>query len=118
MVFVDAQSVAHCVELVDEQVRRPEVGGAVGQMCAVAAPDLVVMDDRPPGLVRQNGDVPHVVVRHSWAAMQDKQGKCAGPRIIRLGDLHPGFVATKRHQPGRTSHGDQNEPVKVSCQDH
>jgi hypothetical protein len=30
VVLVDAERTAHRVELVDEQVRRPEVGGSVG----------------------------------------------------------------------------------------
>jgi hypothetical protein len=71
VVFVDAERAAHRVELVDEQVRRPEVGGSVGQVGAGAAADLVVVDDLPPGFLGQFGDVTHVVVCHSRAAMQD-----------------------------------------------
>ncbi len=114
MVFVDAERIADRVELVDEQVRCPEVGGRVGQVRAVSASDLVVVDDRAPGLVRQFGDVAYVVVRHAWAAMQNEEGEGAIARIVRRGDLHPGLVVAKRHQPGRTSHGDQHGPVKVS----
>jgi hypothetical protein len=45
---------------------------SVGQVSAVAAPDLVVVDDRPPSLRSEFGDVAHVVVGHSRAAVQDE----------------------------------------------
>ena len=68
------------VELLDEQLRCPEVGGRIGQMGAVAATDLVVVDDRAAGLVGEFGDVANVVVRHAGSAVQDEQGQGAGPR--------------------------------------
>ncbi len=80
MVLVDAQRFAHRVELVDEHLRRPEVGGGVGQVSTVAAPDLVIVDDRPPCLRSEFGDVAYIVVRHSRATVQDEQGQGARPR--------------------------------------
>jgi hypothetical protein len=114
VVLVDPQRFADGVELVDEQIRRPELGGSVRQVGAVAAADLVVVDDRPPGLRCESGDVLHIVVRHSRAAMQDEQGESSAVCVVGRGDLNPGFVAAERHQPGRRSHGDQHGPVKVS----
>jgi hypothetical protein len=70
VVLVDAECVAHRVELRDEQIGRPEVDRCVGQVSAVAASELVVVDDRAPGFVGQLGDVAHVVVRHAGAAVQ------------------------------------------------
>ena len=110
MILVDLQRLAHGVELVDEQVRRPEVGRGIGQVRAVAAPDLVIVDDRPAGLGGKFGDVADVVVGHSRAAMQDEQGERTLASVVRRSDLHPGFVTAERHQPGCNCHGDQHEP--------
>jgi hypothetical protein len=83
VVFVDAQRIADGVEFVDEQLWCPEVRGGVGQVGAVPASDLVVVDDRATGLRSQSGNVAHVVVRHSRAAVQDEQGEGATARIVR-----------------------------------
>jgi hypothetical protein len=98
----------------DEQIGCPEVGWSVGQVRAVAAADLVVVDDYPPGFFGECGDVAHVVVRHPRAAVQDEQGQGSGPCVVGRGDPYPRFVAAEGHHLGRTSHGDQNGPVKVS----
>jgi hypothetical protein len=112
VVLVDAERTAHRMELLDEQIRCPEVGRGVGQMGAVAAPDLVVVDDGPAGLGGQPGDVAHVVVRHSRATMQDEQGQGAIAGLVGRGDLHPGLVFAEWNQPCRTSHGAQHGPRK------
>ena len=62
---------------------------------AVAATDLVVVDDRAAGFVGEFGEVAHVVVRHAGAAVQDEEGQGAWARIVGRGDLDPGFVAAE-----------------------
>jgi hypothetical protein len=112
VILVDAQCFADRVELLDEQGGCPEVGGRIGQMGAVAATDLVVVDDGAAGFVGEFGEVANVVVRHARSAVQDEKGQGAGAGIVGGGDLDPGFVAAERDHLGGTGHGVQHGPSK------
>ncbi len=110
VVVVDAQFGSDGVEFVDEQLRRPEVGGRVGEVGAVTAADLVVVDDLASGLVGEFGDVADVVVRHPRPAVEHEQRMRAGSRVLRRGDLDPRFAVAERHRAGMNGHAAQHEP--------
>ena len=107
------------MELVDEQRGRPEVGGCVGQVGAVAAADLVVVDDGASGFVGEFGEVADVVVRHAGAAVENEQRQGARPRcrpvLVILTHVSWSAEGTVRVCD---VHGAQHEPAMVSLQDH
>ena len=86
----DAEVVQQVVQLVHEQWHLPEVGTSVGQVRGAPAADLVVVDDRPPG-VGQRGQRQQVVVEHARPTVQHHQWRLAGCQVA--GDTEPRFPA-------------------------
>ena len=66
----DPEVTRQLIQLVLEELRRPEVRRSVRKMLALAAPDLVVQDTRPAEAV-EVGDRLAVVVRRPRAAVTD-----------------------------------------------
>jgi hypothetical protein len=99
---VETKGFAHGADLVDESVHHPE-GGVIG-VIGLAAPELIVEDDRPSAIaeVRQ---VLQIVVRQARATVEHQRGlrTSAGGELPH--DLVPGAVPPERHSPfGRRPH--------------
>ena len=121
---LDPQGGDHGVELVDEELRGPELRGGVGQVGAATAPQLVVVHDGAAGLGGEGGEVGDVVVGHAGAAVQDDEREGTGPGVGGGGDLDPGPVAQDGQGAGldgrggrgggRDGHGESMLTRKVS----
>ena len=83
-------------ELVLEELRRPEVGGRVGEMLAPAAAELVVEDAAAAG-PGEIGDRLAVVVRRAGAAVADDDGVSVRPRIELAHHAVPRLVTAPPH---------------------
>ena len=92
----DAEVPRELGELVLEELRRPEVGGRVGQELALAAAELVVEDAGAAGPA-QVGDRLAVVVRGAGAAVADHDGRQRRARVELADDAVPGLVAAPLH---------------------
>jgi hypothetical protein len=97
---VELERTKQVLEFVDEELGRPEVGRRIREMRAVAASELVVVDDRAAGLVGEQPDVAHVVVSHAGPAVQHDEGQGSLAGDIRFFDAHPCGVAAERNEAG------------------
>ena len=94
----DAELRGQLDQLVLEELRRPELGGRVGQVLALAAADLVV-EDAGAAVPAQLGDRLAVVVCGSGATVADDDRRLRRVRIELAHDLVPGLVLPPLHQP-------------------
>src|SRR5487761_1928234 len=88
--------VEQVVELVEEQIDRPEVLAFVGSVRRAPATELVVVDDRPTPK-GERGQREHIVMGHTGSAVEHHQGGEWGLEVT--GDPVPRRSPTKRGGP-------------------
>ena len=98
---IQAEGVADGADLIDEGVHDPE--SEVVRMVRLAAAQLVVENDRAPGL-GQDRQILQVVVRNAGTAMEDEQGKPPARSGRVAQHLVPRPVAAEQHSPLRHRH--------------
>ena len=97
MHFFEAEVAHKIFEFVDEELWGPKVPRCIGQMRAVAAAQLVVVDDRAAGLVGKRFEIAHVVMGHPGPPVQDYERNRPGPRHVRSRHPNPGLPLTERN---------------------
>jgi hypothetical protein len=72
-IVFDSEAGKEVIELIDEQLWRPEIGALVGDMRRLPSAQLVVENNRNI-ICRENLCVRlHVHVRHAWAAVKSNE---------------------------------------------
>ena len=87
----DAVRVEQIVELIQEEVDRPEVRPLVGQQCRSTSTNLVVVDDRS-SRAGDLGETDEIVVRATWPTVRDNERRHLAIEIA--SDAKPRLVVT------------------------
>ncbi len=93
VVLLDAEVGEEVVKFGEEKLDGPELSVVFlgGQMCALAAADLVVEDDGDGVGAGEVGEGEEVVVRDSWTTVEDDEWGGSGGGGRGPVDLVPGF---------------------------